>query len=130
MKLGRVAYGLTDDALRHQQTADALRQSKNSYDIVLFLSSLHRYALGEHQEDEGEILRLLDRIAGCVLILDCGHGGEDRFRNTLSDWNDEHVRSCIHKHTSFKQVIPLGRDDDSRGAHEGQFGRTLFACTR
>ena len=82
------------------------------------------------KEDAAEILRLLDRVTARVLVLDSGYGGEAWFKSSLSEWNDEQIRSFILQHTTFTQVVPLGRDADGQGDYGGQFGRTLFACIR
>lgn len=131
VKVGRIVFGLPADALGHQEVGEALRQSAGRrHDMVLFLSALQDYALGQHSENERTILRLLDRATGRVLILDTGHNQEARYRTTLPEWNDDHIRSCILANTTFTQVIALGQDRDSRGKYEGHYGRTLFACIR
>jgi hypothetical protein len=131
VKVGRVAFGLTAGSLRRQGSGDALRGAADQpHDMVLFLSALQDHVLGLRDEDEHDILRLLDRATGRVLILDTAHNHESRYRAALPEWNDQHIRACVLANTTFKRVIALGRDRDGRGKHEGQYGRTLFACIR
>ncbi len=129
LKIGRIAYGLTDDAIRCQEATTALQHSNKKQDLVLSLNDLPRYALKERPEDN-EFLRQLDGITGRILILDYGHEAAACSHSSLPGKYVEYIRTCILQHTTFKQVVPLGRDNDGHDAHEGQFQRTLFACIR
>lgn len=130
VKIGRVAFGLGNDALRRREAGDVPRSSAGTHDMVLFLNGLHRQALGARRKDTSQILRLLDRAAGKVLILDSGRAAEGWSRKKLPYWNDADIPSSILRHTTFTQVIPLDRDSDGRGARAGRNEEVLFACIR
>jgi 2-polyprenyl-3-methyl-5-hydroxy-6-metoxy-1,4-benzoquinol methylase len=130
LHVGTCVFALGGEELRPARIETILSDTRERYDIVLFLSILHHYALGQERAPLEFILGRLDSVTRGVLFLDTGEGHEAWYRETLAEWTPEHIRSVILQHTSFTSVVALGTDGDSREPYADNYGRTLFACTR
>lgn len=130
VRIGRIAYALTEAEITEENLVNFLERERGTYDIVLFLSILHHFALGREKGEVSEILRRLDAVTGRVLFLDTGQNHEKWWRDTLPQWDDAFISHTILSNTSFRQVVKLGEDRDNRGSYEHQYRRSLFACLR
>lgn len=130
LEVGWIVYNLDSNITKQVSIEDFINETNKQYDITLFLSVLHHYALNMEQISEKEILKLVDRITRKVLFMDTGQSHEKWFSKKLSLWNDEYIINLIKKNTSFKEVFILGKDDDNRSPYKGNYNRTLFACTK
>jgi SAM-dependent methyltransferase len=130
LRIGRIAYGLDPARLERGDSIAILNAGGRKYDVVLFLSILHHFAVKQGMGTPEEILRRVDAATGRVLFLDSGEGHEVWMRKHIPAWNPEYVADLIRKNTTFKEVVPLGVDRDDAGAFAGNYGRTLFACVR
>lgn len=130
LHVGRCVFALEGEELQPARIETFLSDTQEPYDIVLFLSILHHYALGQERAPLEFILGRLDSVTRGVLFLDTGEGHEAWYRDTLAEWTPEHIRKVILQHTSFTSVVALGTDRDSREPYGDNYGRTLFACTR
>jgi hypothetical protein len=130
LRVASLIHGLSQEETVCERVEDFLPKEKRQWDVVLFLSILHHYALGIEPGKAEEMLAHLDRISGKVLFLDTGQNHEKWFRKKLPQWNDAYIIDMIRRHTSFRQVIALGKDRDNKGKYVDNYQRTLFACIR
>jgi 2-polyprenyl-3-methyl-5-hydroxy-6-metoxy-1,4-benzoquinol methylase len=130
LHVGTCVFALSGDELQSARIETFLSDTHEQYDVVLFLSILHHYALGQERAPLEFILGRLDSITRGVLFIDTGEGHEAWYRETLTEWTPEHIRTVIMQHTSFSSVVALGTDRDNRAPYADNYGRTLFACTR
>jgi 2-polyprenyl-3-methyl-5-hydroxy-6-metoxy-1,4-benzoquinol methylase len=130
LHVGTCVFALSGEELQRARIETFLGDTEEQYDVVLFLSILHHYALGKEQASLEFILRRLDSITRGVLFIDTGQSHEAWYRDTLPKWTPDHIRTVILQHTSFSSVIALGTDRDDREPYADNYGRTLFACTR
>jgi 2-polyprenyl-3-methyl-5-hydroxy-6-metoxy-1,4-benzoquinol methylase len=130
LHVGTCIFGLGADELWPARIEAFLAEPRERYDVVLFLSILHHYALGQERAPLDLILKGLDSITRHVLFLDTGEGHEAWYRETLAEWTPEYIRNLILERTSFTSVVVLGTDGDAREPYAENYGRSLFACTR
>jgi 2-polyprenyl-3-methyl-5-hydroxy-6-metoxy-1,4-benzoquinol methylase len=130
LHVGTCIFGLDADELRPARIEAVLGDPRERYDVVLFLSILHHYALGQERAPLDFILKGLDSVTRHVLFLDTGEGHEAWYCDTLAEWTPDYIRNLILRRTSFKSVVVLGTDGDNREPYEENYGRSLFACTR
>jgi SAM-dependent methyltransferase len=130
LRVGPIAYGLRQDQLVQSEAMTFLTSCNRTWDVVLLLSLLHHFALGRNRATAEELLAQVDRVTGTCLFLDTGQSHERWWRGALPGWNGDAVAAFVRRHTSFSQVVPLGTDGDYAGRYRGNYGRTLFACTR
>lgn len=130
LEIARLVGGLTEEETLCERVEDFLPNCQKTHDVVLFLSILHHYGLGLEPGEVHRILRGLDRITGKVLFLDSGQNHEGWFRRKLPAWDEAYIRDMILSHTSFKEVVVAGKDQDNRGKYRNQYQRSLFACFR
>jgi SAM-dependent methyltransferase len=129
-ELAGLAYGLPHDRLIIGDAVELLREENGRYDVVSCFSMLHHFVLGRTPHTAEELISLLDGATGDVLFLDTGERHESWFRLVLPEWSPEYARLWILSHTTFVNVRILGTDRDDVVPFAGQYGRTLFACTR
>jgi hypothetical protein len=129
LHVGTCVFGLGEE-LKSARIETFLRDNRERYDVVLFLSILHHYALGKEVASLEFVLSRLDSITRDVLFIDSGEAHEEWYRDTLPEWTAEHLRAVILQHTSFTSVVILGTDRDSREPYHENYGRSLLACTR
>jgi SAM-dependent methyltransferase len=130
VKLGTLAYGLEPGAVTVAEGADFLRRLEQPADVVSCFSVLHHFVLGAGSCSAEELIELLDRATGRVLLLDTGEAHEEWFRELLPAWSSEFVGEWLSAHTTFRDVVALGTDRDAVPPFEDNYGRTLFACVR
>ncbi len=130
IEIAQIIYGLDKHETKYARIEEFLQNNNKKYDLVLFLSILHHYAIGKEKGKVKEILGNLDKMTTKVLFLDTGQSHEKWNRKRLSQWDDNYIINLIKENTSFKEVIPLGKDNDNRGKYKDNYGRTLFACIR
>lgn len=130
IKIAQIINSLEKKETRTIKIEDFFKENRKKFDVVLFLSILHHYSIGKEKGKVKEILRKLDRITKKVLFLDTGQNHEKWNKHRLSDWNDDYIIRLIKENTSFRQVIPLGRDKDNRGKYRENYRRTIFACIK
>ena len=73
---------------------------------------------------------MLDKVTGNVLFIDTGEEHESAFGELLKGWSPEFIRKWNISHTDFKEVVPLGIDQDRKAPFQGYYNRTLFACIK
>lgn len=130
IEIADIVYNITPKETKVTRIENFLNLSRDKYDIVLFLSILHHYGIGKESGDIKKILKGLDKITKKVLFLDTGQNHEIWLKKRLSEWDDNYIINLIKSNTSFKSVIPLGKDKDNRGNYKGNYNRTLFACIK
>lgn len=130
IEIARLIYGLNDSELETIKIEDFFKKNTQQFDIVLFLSILHHYAIGKEKGEVIEILKNLDKITGKILFLDTGQNHEQWFKENLKEWDENYIVNLIKQNTSFKEVIPLGKDNDNTGKYKNNYARTLFACVK
>jgi SAM-dependent methyltransferase len=128
--LGRAVYGLRPGHIVTADVVDFLHDDPGSWDVVSCFSLLHHFALGRGSVDETALLRLLDRATRRVLFFDTGMAHEAWFRNTLPDWDADHVRDFLETVGTFDRVVDLGPDRDAVAPYADNYRRHLFACIR
>jgi hypothetical protein len=106
-----------------------LRENRERFDVVLFLSILHHFVIGRESGEASELIRLVDRACSGVLFFDTGEEHEAWMRGKLPGWTPEFVARWLRENTTFDEIVPLGRDEDV-ATFPGNYGRTLFACVR
>lgn len=128
----RVAAALhgTDPGRVHVADAVDFLATGRTWDVVSCFSLLHHFVLGRGPCPPEELVRLLDGATGRVLFLDTGQAHEHWFRDSLPEWDAEHVRSFLAEHTTFDRIIDLGTDSDAVPPYQDNYGRHLFACVR
>lgn len=130
VRIGKIAYSLSEEEIIQEDLVTFLEREGGTYDIVLFLSILHHFALGREKGEVAKILRRLDEITGRILFLDTGQNHERWFAKSLPEWDDEFISRTVCEHTSFQRIVKLGEDEDDRGPYKNQYRRSLFACLR
>jgi len=130
IRVGKAVYNLNESNFVEGDTYEHLLNNKNKYDIVLFLSILHHFALGKEKGSPEEILKRLDSITRKVLIIDTGQNHEEWYRLSLEKWSDDYIERKIRENTTFLSIHRIGKDTDNEGYYNKQYGRTLFACLR
>lgn len=130
LRIGQVAYGLQPEQIVAADLRSFLGENNRTFDVVLFLSVLHHYALGCQQPRPVEMIRALDAVTGSCLFLDTGERHEHWYKDSLREWSPAYISDFVKSHTSLRNVVPLGVDADSRGPYRKNYGRTLFACFR
>jgi 2-polyprenyl-3-methyl-5-hydroxy-6-metoxy-1,4-benzoquinol methylase len=130
INVGKLIYNLEEKIFIQADAYDFLMENNQKYDLVLFLSILHHFALGKEKGGVEEILKRLDAITEKVLFLDTGQNHEEWYRKRLSNWDDEYIEKVLRENTTFTSIVKVGKDSDNRGYFRKQYGRTLFACFR
>jgi protoporphyrinogen oxidase len=128
--LAELVYRLPTERLVIGDAVKLLRSDDHRYEVVSCFSMLHHFVLGRTPHTAEELISLLDGATGDVLFLDTGERHESWFKLVLPEWSPEYARQWILSHTSFVNVRILGTDRDDVAPFAGQYGRTLFACTR
>jgi hypothetical protein len=138
VRIGRSAYRLPESAVRVSGIERFLARNGERFDVVLFLSILHHFAIG--REGAGlfrrngaaaarEIFRHVDRAAGKVLFFDTGEEHETWMRDKLPGWTPDFIEGWLRENGTFDEIVRLGCDEDVL-TYPGNYGRTLFACVR
>ncbi|MEV7431794.1 methyltransferase domain-containing protein [Nocardioides sp. NPDC092400] len=128
--LSAALHGTDPGSIHTGDAVDFLRGAERPWDVVSCFSLLHHFVLGRGTSSPEELVRLLDRATGRVLFLDTGQAHEQWFRESLPEWDAEHVRSFLAEHGTFDRIIDLGPDSDAVAPYERNYGRHLFACVR
>lgn len=130
IKVGILLYGLPRQSFVRSDIYDFLQTCEATYDIVSCFSVAHHFAMGKGPVDAGELIRRLDRITGSVMFFDTGQSHEQWFKEMLPCWDDSYVEKFLRDNSSFRTIQRIGRDEDDHGNFAGNFGRTLFACSK
>lgn len=128
--IGALAYGLDPARITVADAEAFLAGAERTWEVVSCFSLLHHFALGRASVGPEELLGLLDRVTGRVLFLDTGQGHEAWFSDSLPDWDPDHVRALLARHTTFDEIVDLGPDADAVPPYQRNYGRHLFAATR
>ncbi len=129
IRVGELAYGNRAECVIRGDVAGVLQGLTKRYDVVSCFSVLHHFALGKAAEPPETLISLLGKRTEKVLFFETGQSHENWFKDTLPQWDLDYIKSFIIKNSDFTEVKALGTDTD--GAHyPGNYGRTLFACTR
>lgn len=129
-QIGIHFYGLHEDQITRGEVVRFFRSNPPKRDVVSCFSLLHHFVLGLGAVGPQEIMHWLDQITDQVLFLDMGEEKEAWFHQSLAGWNPTTIPDWILKNSTFKQVIPLGMDQDRVRPFEDCYGRTTFACMR
>lgn len=133
MDIGFKVYGLNPSQIVHSDIGLGLERLLNQgkvFSVISCLSVLHHFVLKKSSLSAEDFIRLVCKLTRSVLFLDTGEASEFAFGTSLDGWTPEFIASWIKKHTRFKQVIPLGKDDDRHPPFQGYYNRTLFACVK
>lgn len=128
-KIGDIGYHLDPTDVCVSDALAWLRKNEQQFDVVSCFSLVHHYLMSDVNQAE-ELVRLLSRATRRVLFFESGQGTERWFARKLAGWDPAAVATFLRKHGDFATVEPLGTDRDGVGAFVGNYGRTLFACTR
>ena len=132
--VGEWAYGLEAENSIQSECASFLANTSSMWDVTSCFSLVHHFVRGNGPVSAEEFIRRLDRVTGRVLFFDTGQGDEAWFRDSLAKgkdkWNADYVGEWLRKNTSFREVIPLGVDEDRVPPFEDNYSRMLFACVR
>ena len=63
------------------------------------------------------------------MFFDTGEAHEAWIGRNLPEWTPEYIAKWLEA-AGFDEVVALGLDRDDNASHEGNYGRTLFACVR
>jgi hypothetical protein len=129
VEFGNVVYGIPDDAVAVADVVHYLRADR-SFDVVSCFSLMHHFALGRGSVTAEELLELIDQACERVLFFDTGQATERWFSDLLPDWTPDYIAKWLLTNSSFTTVHTLGTDHDGVGNYAGNYGRTVFACTR
>ncbi len=128
--LGEIAFGLEPGAVDEGECSAFLAGAATRYDVVSCFSVLHHFALGNGPCSAEELLARLDRATGRVLFFDTGEAHEAWFRDLLPQWTPAFIGSWLREHSTFREVVALGTDEDAVAPFADNYGRTLFLCSR
>jgi hypothetical protein len=129
VEFGNLVYSLPSDAVVVGDVVDYL-QGPRSFDVISCFSLMHHFALGRGSVTAEELLDLIDRACERVLFFDTGQATERWFSDLLPDWTPDYIAKWLLTNSTFTTVHTLGTDADGVGKYAGNYGRTLFACTR
>lgn len=130
LKIANEIYGVNQKQLFRSDIVDWLTNESKTYNVVSCYSVAHHFALGRSAISCEELFKLLDGITKDVLFFDTGESHENWFKDSLSGWDVNYIVDFVKSQTTFRDVIPLGKDSDDVGVFSGNYGRTLFACVR
>ncbi len=133
MEIGFKMYDLNKNQIIHDDIVRGLEKlikNKRNFDVVSCLSVLHHFALNKSSTAAEDFIKMIDKITGKILFLDTGEEHETAFEGTLNGWNPVFIQQWLLENTTFKHVIPLGKDNDRKPPFEGYYNRTLFACVK
>lgn len=130
VELGEIAYDLPSDRVVVGSAEQILRFAERRWNVVSCLSIIHHYAIMGGEPAVAEMLSLLDDITIDVLYFDSGQSHEEWFADRLPGWDDAGIIDAVKAHTSFTNIEILGVDADNVDPYPGNYGRTMFACTR
>ena len=131
--VGVLAWSLPEENIHRAEAVRFLESAVaggDRYEVVTCLSLLHHFVLGMGCIHPEQFIRLVDGVTGSVLFLDMGQGTERWFSDSLRRWTPDFIARWMKENTSFRRVVALGTDSDGVGPYAGNYGRTLFACTR
>jgi SAM-dependent methyltransferase len=129
VEFGNLVYALPDHAVAVGDVVDYL-EGPRAFDVISCFSLMHHFALGRGSVSAEELLDLIDRACERVLFFDTGQATERWFADLLPDWTPEFIGKWLLANSTFTRVHALGTDQDGVGRYAGNYGRTLFACTR
>ncbi|MDI6746909.1 MAG: class I SAM-dependent methyltransferase [Rhodocyclaceae bacterium] len=130
LAVGRQIYNLPESNLIRSSIPAYLLSHHEKYDVVCLFSVLHHFLLSQQAITAPELIGLADKITSRVLFFETGQGTEAWFAKTLPGWTPEYIERWLKSNTTFSEIVPLGQDEDSRGAFAENYKRTLFACVR
>ncbi|HHB12281.1 MAG TPA: hypothetical protein ENK62_03680 [Chromatiales bacterium] len=131
LELGRIVYGLSSEQLIERNIVDFLQTTRERFGVTSCFSVIHHFALGRGPIPAEALLGHLDRITVHALFFDTGQSHERWFRQRLPQWDRPFIQRWVREHSSFTRVTPLGEDSDWQlPGQRGNYGRTLFVCTR
>jgi hypothetical protein len=130
VEIGRRVYGLNPCQVTRSEVVRFLKGHSRSYDIVSCFSLVHHFVMGRGSISAEEMLKLIERATKTVLFFETGESHEAWFRDSLSDWNADHVERWLTDNSGFTKIYRLGTDCDNVLPFADNYGRTLFACMR
>ncbi len=128
LMLGTICYQVPQKRMLCMGVENFFDLNEDHYDVVSLLSVLHHFLLGRGRISAKELIEQVDKITKRVLILDSGQNHEGWFKDTLPNWDEKTMIQWLKDHTSFDEVIPLGKDSDNVGVYAPNYQRTLIAC--
>ena len=96
--IGTLAYGLDPARITVADAEAFLSRADRTWEVVSCFSLLHHFALGRARLGAADLVRLLDRVTGRVLFLDTGQAHEAWFRDSLPEWDADHVAAFLTRH--------------------------------
>ena len=128
--IAKLVNQLNEDELLHDRIENFLATTQEKYDLTVFLSILHHYALGREPGEAVKILQQVAAITNKAMLFDTGQNHEKWFRRTLKKWDDTYIIDFIKSNTDFNEVIVLGKDRDNVSHYADNYARTLFLCLK
>jgi hypothetical protein len=129
-RLSMELHSLNENEIHNMPLEDFLENNHEKYDIIIFLSVLHHFALGKSYLSAEHVIRKLSEKTNDLMFFDTGEEHESMFNSTLINWNEKTITEFILKNSEFTQVIPLGRDEDGVGKYSDNYKRMLFALKK
>jgi len=128
--IGTIQQPILNGKVINEDAFQFLSKTKIIFDVTSCMSIVHHQLSGRENGDATKSLQLLDQHTQKVLFFEMGQESEEWFQETLKGWNPASIEKWILNCTSFTKVYKLGTDQDGIGNFHGNYGRTLFACTR
>ncbi len=129
-KIGLYFYGLLEHQIIRDEIVHFLSNNPRRYDVVSCFSVMHHFVMGHGRISADELLRLLCKTTARVLFFEMGDENESWFTEKLAGWNPATIANWLREVGTFREVIPLGTDQDRVAPYEDQYARTLFACVQ
>ncbi len=128
--LAQICYNQPKERLLCLSLENFFEMNEETYEVVSLLSVLHHFMLNRGQITAEELIRNVDTITGRVLFLDSGQNHEEWFKDSLPELDETALVKWLKEHTSFDEVIALGKDTDNVGVYSPNYQRSLIACIR
>ena len=128
--LAQICYQIPKERLLCLSVENFFELNEEKYEVVSLLSVLHHFLLNRGTITAKELIQEVDKITERVLFLDSGQNHEEWFKETLSEWNEAALIEWLKEHTSFNEVISLGKDEDNIGVYTPNYQRSFIACIR
>jgi len=123
--LAREAFGLDPKQIVVGDALSVLEKADSTWDVVSCFSLLHHFA-SENPALAQRLAASLGRVTERVLFLDTGSSLESWFSTNQALEEDAQVE-LVMEGGGFSRCERLGRDQDSQGRTDGNYGRMLVA---
>ncbi|RZK24043.1 MAG: hypothetical protein EOO43_07830 [Flavobacterium sp.] len=129
-RLSMELHSLKETELLNKPLEDFIENDTKNYDIMIFLSVLHHFALKKSYLTAEYVIKKLSEKTNDIMFFDTGEEHETMFNSSLKGWNEKTITDFILNNSDFTEVIPLGRDEDGVGKYIGNYQRMLFVLKK